>query len=205
MQYWKLLGTAVAAGSMLGVALPSIAAQRAQVAQMEESPKPQEPTKAAKSTRTVTKTATIVAIDPDEGKLALKTEDGQTIPLQVGDQVKNLHNLKVGDRIQAEYQESLVLALNRPGSGVSEVEREQVAGREEGTVSAAERITATVRIEEIDKRKNEVTFVGPTGTEHRIQVQEPQMQKLLGNLNQGDTVDITYTHGLALSLQPMSK
>jgi len=56
---------------------------------------------------TVTKTATVQAIDLDKRVVTLKGEKGNVFDLKVGEEAKNLPQVKVGDRVTVQLYESL--------------------------------------------------------------------------------------------------
>src|SRR5512137_2288293 len=64
----------------------------------------------------MTETAVIVAIDSTNRMITLKGEDGLTETIYAGPEVKRFNELKVGDKVTFRYYESVVYAIQQPGS-----------------------------------------------------------------------------------------
>ena len=74
-------------------------------------------------------TLTITAIDQKTRSVTLKSPNGDEDTYTVGPAVQRFNQLKVGDKINATYQESLVFEVRKPGA----------TGTAGGTTAAAER------------------------------------------------------------------
>lgn len=147
-------------------------------------------------------TVTVEAIDLAKRMLTVKDKEGTTETFEVDPAVKNLDQVKKGDRIVLAYHESLVWELNKPGAaspGVVVAGGIETAkpGETPGGV-AAQQVTATVTITKIDPTVPSVTFKGPKGNERTVKVKDPAKLALA---KVGDTVDITYTEAVAIALE----
>ncbi|HXX64911.1 MAG TPA: hypothetical protein VEO56_14020, partial [Bacteroidota bacterium] len=102
--------------------------------------------------------------------------------------------------------ESLAVEVKKPGEAKPGVKaQEAVTSAKPGETPkgmAVSQVTVTTTIAEIDKKKPSVTLKGADGKMTTIKVKNP---KNLENVNVGDTVIITYTEALALSLEKASK
>src|SRR3954471_3510246 len=66
----------------------------------------------------VTANATISAIDAATRTVQLTFPDGKTRSIELGAEVRNFDQLKVGDKVKAKYVESLALELRKDGKAV---------------------------------------------------------------------------------------
>jgi len=149
-----------------------------------------------------TVTATVTQINQVTREVTVKTEDGKEFSFVAGDNVQNLAQVKVGDVITAKYAEALAYEVKKGGTAVAP-ETTVVGGRtalgEMPAGAIARQTTVTVLITAIDTKAPSVTFQGPGGKSKTIKVLHPE--KLEG-VKVGDTVAITYTEALAISVDP---
>lgn len=121
--------------------------------------------------QTVTRTATVQAIDLPKRVVTLKGEKGNVFDLKVGEEAKNLPQVKVGDLVTIKFYESLAFEVTKPGQAVAVGAAAGVAaakpGEKPGGV-AAEQITITATVEAIDAKKSYVTLKGPDGKTKEI-------------------------------------
>jgi len=152
-----------------------------------------------------TVTATVTQIDQATREVTVKTEDGKEFSFVAGDNVQNLAQVKVGDLITAKYAEALAYEVKKGGTAVAP-ETTVVGGRtalgEMPAGAIAQQTTVTVLITAIDTKAPSVTFQGPGGKTKTIKVLHPE--KLEG-VKVGDTVEVTYTEALAISVDPAPK
>ena len=71
---------------------------------------------APSTTRTIHATAVVTAIDKASRHVTIKKPDGEKSTVAVGPDVKAFDHLKVGDKIDIDYSESLALSMLPPGS-----------------------------------------------------------------------------------------
>jgi Cu/Ag efflux protein CusF len=151
--------------------------------------------------------ATVKAIDPATRSVTLEGPKGP-VTVQVGPEVKNFSNLKVGDVVNVSYYESVAAQIAKGGQKVSDPAASTFAyGSPKGmkpSGGAGASLTATVKIEAIDLGTNTVAFKGQDGQTHIVEVKSPNMQKFIRTLKPGDTVDVTYTQSVAVSVIPAS-
>jgi Cu/Ag efflux protein CusF len=155
--------------------------------------------------RTITKTATVQAVDLDKRVVTLKGEQGNIFDLKVGEEAKNLPQVKVGDLVTVKYYESLAFEVTKPGQAVAAGATAGVASAKPGekpAAVAAGQATMVATVEAIDTKKNYVTLKGPDGKTKEIKVKDP---KNLVNVKVGDQVAITYTEALAIEVTPAKK
>jgi len=125
--------------------------------------------------------------------------------VKVPPDVKAYDTLKIGDRIDIDYQESLALSILPPGSKPAMTERAG-AGRmgEHGTGPAmgGREMTISAEIISVDAAANKITLKGPKGQIKTVTVADPQLQKKLPGLKAGQVVQLTYTEAMAASIRP---
>jgi Cu/Ag efflux protein CusF len=154
----------------------------------------------------VTATATVEKIDVAKRLVTLRNANGQLIELQVDESVKNLPQVKKGDRVIAKYYESLAYEVNKPGAATpGTAGAGQVAtatpGSKPGKV-AARQIEITTIIEAIDKKTSMVTLKGADGKLTPVKVKDPSK---LDRVRVGDLVTITYSQAVAVAVEPAPK
>src|SRR5438309_3625638 len=69
----------------------------------------------AQAVRTETASATITAIDAKTRVVTLKGPQGKEFEVEAGPEVKNFAQLKVGDQVDVQYKEALLLQLKKGG------------------------------------------------------------------------------------------
>ena len=170
---------------------------------MKGAPAEKKPTVA--KARVATVKATVEAIDLQNRVVTLKGPKGKVFDLKVGEEVKNLPQVKVGDEVVAKYYQSIALKVMPPGpaEGVKTSEA-AVAAKPGETPGAmvAKQVTVTATVEAIGPKKTFVTLKGPQGKVVDVQVRDP---KNLENVKKGDQVVITYTEALAISVEKPKK
>jgi hypothetical protein len=155
-----------------------------------------QPTKTISETHVVT--ATVEAIERATRELTVKKPDGKYDVFYVSPEIKRFDQLKVGDRINARYYETIVLQLKAPGDKAVDTKASAVvptSGRPSGTVSQQRTITATITA--IDPKVPSITFAGPQGWTYSSRVED---KNALAKVKVGDRVDITWTAAVVLSL-----
>ena len=155
------------------------------------------------TTTTVHATAVVTSLDKSARKVTVKKPDGEKVTLQVSPDIKAYDHLKVGDKIDVDYTESLAMSMLPPGTKPSASEQ-TVRGTDMGVAGGARQVTASAEIISVDAAANRVTFKGPRGVK-TVVVQDPGLQAKLPSLKPGQVVQLTYTEAMAASIQPASK
>jgi hypothetical protein len=157
--------------------------------------------------RTVEARATVTAIDQATRSVTLKTDDGKEFTTKVGDQVRNLAQVKIGDIVKVTYTEALAITLATGGepavTGDAAAARAKEGEKPGGIVGQT--MTVSAKVEAIDLEKHTVTFKGPEGKTRLVTVKDPKNYDLLKKVKVGDVVNITYAEALAISVEPAAK
>jgi len=156
------------------------------------------------ASETVKMTATIVSIDLGSRDLLLIDSQGKMHKVNVGDQVRNLDQVKVGDKVSAEYTAAISFQLKKRGAaGVPPASAEAAMIRSpQGTKpggAVGRKVTAFATVVAVNPQKQMVTLRGPLGNEYDVQVPD---QAQLKAVTKGDEVEVVYTEELAISVQP---
>ena len=159
---------------------------------------------------TTTITATVEAIDLDSRTVTLRGPTGGLVTLKAEDSVKNLSQLKVGDRIRAAYHESLAVRVRDPGhpadgraAAASAAAASDSAGgaASNGMPVVAQSRTVTATVQALDRKRSTATLNAPGGEPVTVRVDPSRLK----NVNVGDEVDITYTESLAVALEKVGE
>jgi len=151
---------------------------------------------------TVKMTATVVSIDLGSRDLLLIDSQGKMHKVNVSDQARNLDQVKVGDKVYAEYTEAISLQLkkrgtaNGPPASAQEAMIRSPQGMKPGG-AVGRKVTAFATVVAVNLKKQFVTLRGPLGNEYDVQVLDPVQLKAV---NKGDEVEVIYTEALAISV-----
>jgi len=154
----------------------------------------------AKKEQMMTLTGTVEAVDIPNRVVTIRGSGGRVIDLKVGDQAKNLDQVKVGDKVVARYYESIAYRLKKPGESEGVTATQDTAGAGAGEIPAAamaNQVTVTATVMNISPNKDYVTLKGPEGKTVDVKVMDP---KNIKGLKKGDQVVISYTQALAIAL-----
>ena len=150
-------------------------------------------------------TATISAIDAAKREITLKGPEGKEIPVVAGAEVKNFNQLKVGDKVDIQYVEALVLELKKGGGlPVARTQKDNMVTAKPGATPGAKgarQLTVVGDVIALDPVTQTVTLKGPQRTAD-LKVRDPEQFKLI---SKGDQIEATYTEALAIAVKPAAK
>jgi len=155
----------------------------------------------ATATRRAQATATIKAIDLATRKVTLQNAAGATQTLTAGPEVQRLAEFAVGDAIQVDVEQDLVLEYQSAGkasvapTAVALADRAPAGQAPEGVMAAG--VQATVTVTAIDSPNRMVVFQGPGGTLYQVKA-GPAVK--LEKLKVGDHLLATYVEAVAVKL-----
>jgi len=152
--------------------------------------------------QTVNVQAKITKIDARTREVTLKGPRGHEVTIEAGPEVKNFAKLKVGDTVDVQYVESLVLELKKGGGKpVERTEEKAMTSAKPGETPGAaggRRVTVVGDVVAVDTAAKIVTVKGPKRTVD-LHVEDPEQLKLIAK---GDQVQATYTEAAAISVVP---
>lgn len=177
-------------------------------AAIEKTPAPQPalaPAPVIAEREVITMTATVQAVDLRQRLVTLKPKGGKPFTIQVSEEVRNLPQVRVGDRVVARYTEAMAVQFSRDISGGLTGRRETLSGdraalgeRPAGSVRNTVEIIANVLA--IDQKTRKVTLQGP---ERSLTVRAPRDVDI-SRLDVGDQILLTYIEDLAIAVEPAS-
>ena len=157
----------------------------------------------------VTVTAKVQAIDLAKREVTLKGPAGNEVTFTVDQRVKRLDEVKVGDDVTADYYVSVAGELRAPTEDekknpVSIIEAGARAPKGTEPAAGALRVIKIVTtVEGLDLPTQSVTLKGQGPMGHTATVRAKNVDNLK-KLRLGDTIIVTYTEALAVSLQKVA-
>ena len=165
------------------------------------------PALSAEESVLVTVTAKVQAIDYTKREVTLKGPLGNVVTFTADKRIQRLNEVKVGDDVTADYYVSLAGELRPP----TEAEKQaplQVLGETVRAPKGAQAAGGTLRgfkavttVEGLDLPSQTVTLKGPMGNYATIRAKDVDNLK---KLRLGDTIVVTYTEALAISLNKIA-
>ncbi len=145
-------------------------------------------------------TATVTKVDLENRKVTLQLEDGREKTVKVRDEVQNLDQVHVGDKLVVKYATEVLLNVgNEPPASPTGQSVIAVAPKgEKPAMIMVNTATATVKIVDVDPENHRVTVEGADGKQRTLHVSKKV--ESLDKLKVGDTVTATMTEGLAMSI-----
>jgi hypothetical protein len=153
-----------------------------------------QPPKPAADTQVVNLVGTIEAIDSTSRVVTVKL-GGEFHTFAVKPDVKRFNELKVGDKLTAEYKESTLMEVRKAGAPAPKAagggDAVRVAGkavRPSGTI--VQQQVATVLVKAIDHKTPSITVQTDDARIVTMKVDHPER---LTGVKVGDKIDVTYT------------
>ena len=153
-------------------------------------------------------TAQVVAVNHKTRRVTLRMENGKTASFKAGPEIKRLKEIRKGDTVKAQVYQSLALELreptkeekNKPTTAFLAAER----GREDlpPEVATLSVIHTIVTVVAIDRDAETVRVELPSGKKHTVRARDPKNLELL---KVGDTIAVTYTQAVAVSIEPLNR
>jgi hypothetical protein len=141
--------------------------------------------------------ATVAAIDPATGAITLKPAQGREITLIAAQEVKNLGEVKVGDRVDVEYREAAALGFSKVG-GESVTATRGAPASERPTGTEGRKSTLVGVVVAVDEATQTVTLQAPQRT-LELKVSDPDQLKQAAK---GSQVEATYVEATAVMVKP---
>jgi hypothetical protein len=146
--------------------------------------------------------ATVEAIDHAKRLVTLRGPEGRQVVVEVSEQARNLGQVEVGDTVEVEYYESVVLFAQLPdGEPANEVKvatARTPLGEKPGA-GVSETITMKATVEAIDYDTRMIVLRGPEGNTLTTKVDESV--KRLDKIKLRDEIVVQYTRAFAISVR----
>lgn len=148
--------------------------------------------------------ATVKGINRSDRSVILKKDDGEETTVHVPDAVKGFDTLKMGDKVDIDYYESLALSMAPAGTKPSMSERKGSAVDIGGGIKGRE-LKMSAEVVSVDPAANTVTFKGPKGNMRTVYVADPANQEKLATMKPGQVVQFDYTEATAATIRQAAK
>ena len=142
--------------------------------------------------------ATVVSVDMPTREVVLSTPDGRQTTVVAGTNVTDLGRVNPGDRLTITFNDAIAVQMAMPGSPPVGTSASETAANGRRSINTAARVTIVSAATD----GSSVTFTGPNGVTHTVDVQDPRMQAFVQHLKAGDQVDVAYTAEIAARLDP---
>ena len=156
---------------------------------------------AIKNEALLTLDATVTAINQETREVTLQDSEGESITFIAGDEVRNLAQVEVGDKLKVEYLQTIEIKVLSPEEAEVGAQQVVTGGRaepgEKPAGAAISETTVVAVIEAINKENQTVTLKGPEGNSRTVKVRKPES---LEKVAVGDKVMITYTEAMAVKV-----
>ena len=192
--------------AIVGIAGGMLTLQIAGAAQAAPGVTESETNSATGQTRTqlVHATASVKAINRGLRSVVLKKDDGEEATIHVPDAVKGFDTLKVGDKVDVDYYESLAISMAPTGTKPSMTERKGSSVDMGGGITGRE-VKMSAEVVSVDPGANTITFKGPKGNMRTVYVADAALQQKLPSMKPGQVVQFDYTEAQAASIRPSAK
>jgi hypothetical protein len=180
---WKTIWSGLAGAAMLG----TIAIAQTAVTKPSKEP--------------IVETVTIQAIDQTDRLVTMRNSKGEDSIVYAGPEVKRFSELKVGQKVQIRYYESVVYTLARADEKVAPLTEADAVTPTAGTLpgaTVARQMKATVEVTAVDPAVPSITVKTATGSTITRKVEDP---KRLAGVKPGDRIIITYTEAALVQVQ----
>jgi Cu/Ag efflux protein CusF len=158
-------------------------------------------------TQSVSARAIVKTVDLQTRTVTLEASGGNTIVLKVGDEVKNLPQVRPGDTVIAHYYTSSAYVLAPPGSKLPNnsltVAGARAAPGEKPGAAAGSKMVVSGLVVGVDPTLHTVSLVDPAGGRVRIvNVVTPQGQRSMKLIKIGDTITAIITEAVLIGVEP---
>jgi hypothetical protein len=196
--------------SLLLTSLPALSADDPEMDKIDMSPEIRvAPPAVMNKAMMIEATATVTAVDMANHLVTIQGPEGNSTVIKVTDQVKNLPQVKIGDRVDIKYYRSAAANIVKLDDD-AELGTVDVSAAK-ATAAAGEKPAGAIGLQ--TTRRAEVVFVDPhqkfisfrsprIGLRRVSLMDRPDLQHYLDELKKGDIVEVTYTEAMAISLEP---
>lgn len=146
--------------------------------------------------------AVVEAVDLKARKVTLRDGSGKLVTIEVSEEARNLDQVEVGDILEVEYYESVVI-FSRDAEGDLTPETKVAATRtpkgDKPGMAVSETVTIKVVVEAINYDTRVITLKGPEGNTMTKHVDDSV--KRLNEVKKGDEIVIQLTTAFAITVR----
>jgi hypothetical protein len=156
---------------------------------------------------TISLRATVKAVNQKTRTVTLVGPQGNTLTLKVGDEVRNLAQVKPGNKVVVKYHASIAYVLAPSGTKLPDDSMTLAGARatpgEMPGGAVGTRVVVTARVVGVDPVAHTLQIINPTGGLIRtVNVVTPEGQQSMKMVNVGDTITAVITEAIAVSVEP---
>jgi hypothetical protein len=160
-------------------------------------------------TESVSARAIVKTVDLSTRTVTLETSGGNTIVLKVGEQVRNLPQVRPGDTVVAHYYTSSAYVLAPSGTKLPEdsvtVAGARAAPGEKPGAAAGTKMVVSGMVVGVDPTLHTVSLVDPAGGQIRsVNVVTPEGQQSMKFIKIGDTITAIITEAVLIGVEQAS-
>ncbi|WP_287872104.1 hypothetical protein [Aeromonas sp.] len=148
----------------------------------------------------LTASATVTAINLETRQVSLKNAEGETFDIVAGEQVANLPNVKVGDKVMLKYLQILDVELLKGTAGIRkrivEVDGERAGADEKPGGGVGMKVTIYADVIGLDKQQQTVTVRGVDEI-LTIKINNPEQFNLIA---EGDQLKAVQTKAIGIGI-----
>lgn len=146
-------------------------------------------------------TVRIERVDTWGRTVTFRSAEGLLQSIHVPKELSIFDELEAGDRVRIRYRDSFIVQV-KPGARLTvpaDTTAEARAGQTDpGAGEVQQQITATIRVDRIDRAGSLIVYAGPDNRPVMRAVRDP---RLLDGLEPGDVITVTYTRERAISVE----
>jgi len=150
--------------------------------------------------------ATVKSVDLKKRLVTLTDADGATHIVAVGKSVKNLNQVKPGDKVVVNAVAALAVSLERAKSLspliVEKVTTVRAVEGEKPLGAVRRQVTASVKVLNVDHDNNLVTVEDSKQNVETLRVRNPALKERLKAINAGDFLKVKFTRAIAVDVKP---
>lgn len=147
-------------------------------------------------------TTTVTAVDYTNRIITFKVNDGTLVEIEVSPTVKNLKQVKVGDRVTLDYLDTMALTVKKAGgdkSARTASETVQVALHNQKPIKLKMRVMeVTATVDAINHENRVANLRLPNGIVQSYFI--PRHVKNLETVKKGDQVTVRYTKAICIRI-----
>jgi hypothetical protein len=157
---------------------------------------------------TATVTARVKSVDVASRKVVLVGSDGEEATIEAGEEVRNLAQLRPGDVVVAQYQETLIAEVRKPTDEEKANPLEMVGGAERAALgdlpgaAGVQALRFVGTIAAIDKGTHMITFRNLNGKTLTVEAENPEN---LDKVKVGDPVVLIFAEAVAIGVEPVGE
>ncbi|MBC9175685.1 preprotein translocase subunit YajC [Pseudoroseomonas ludipueritiae] len=148
--------------------------------------------------------AVVESVDLTSRDVLLRDETGALLSVKAPPELRNLPQLKPGDRVVLRVVSTFAAEIAQPGDprppSTTSAARAEQGEKPGGLLVHRERVR--VRVEGVDVAGRSIAVIGPDRVPRRFTVRHQPMLNLLPSLKPGDELDVTFTDAVSLHVAP---